>query len=188
MRASQPLKLVSDVGSVSSANATSAVSSAQIVRSGVVHVTASSDKASGSIAACNTSTQTGVGSMFVDKGSDILYRYAHPANANVTNITAANPAVITLDHPDTKISVGDYVTLVGSTVGGYNTQIAHVEVTAKSQPQQFNEYIQTITVNADCSSLAAFSGTATAYKSVIFRLAPETSSGCTLHIKEVGIG
>ena len=59
MSASQPLKLVSDVGSVSSANATSAVSSAQIVRSGVVHVTASSDKASGSIAACKLAGSIG---------------------------------------------------------------------------------------------------------------------------------
>ena len=40
----------------------------------------------------------------------------------------------------------------------------------------------TLNVGAD------FTGTAVLSKSVIFRLAPETASGCTLHLKEVGIG
>ena len=188
MSASQPLKLVTDIGEVSSNNATSAVTSAQTVKTGVLYVVCSDAKAAGHIAVCNTANQAGVGSFHVAKGDSFLYRYGHPANAPVSAISKAAAAVITIDHTDTKIRVGDYVTLSGSSVGTYNSTIAHVEVTAKSDPQRTNDYKTTLTVNADTASLADFTGTATLSKSVIFRLAPETASGCTLHLHEVGIG
>ena len=188
MSASQPLKLVTDIGEVSSANATSAVTSAQTVKTGVLYVVCSDAKAAGHIAVCNTANQAGVGSFHVAKGDSFLYRYGHPANAPVSAISKAASAVITIDHTDTKIRVGDYVTLSGSSVGTYNSTIAHVEVTAKSDPQRTNDYKTTLTVNADTASLADFTGTATLSKSVIFRLAPETASGCTLRLHEVGIG
>ena len=76
----------------------------------------------------------------------------------------------------------------GAAVGAWNTLIAHVPVTAVSDAQQWNGYTKTITVTANSSALADFTGTATISKSVIFRLAPETASGCTLHLHEVGIG
>ena len=79
------------------------------------------------------------------------------------------------------------MTLSGSSVGTYNSTIAHVEVTAKSDPQRTNDYKTTLTVNANTSSLADFTGTAVLSKSVIFRLAPETASGSTLRLHEVGI-
>ena len=188
MSASQPLKLVTDIGTVSSANATSAVTSAQTVKTGVLYVVCSDAKAAGDIAVCNTANQAGVGSFHVAKGDSFLYRYGHPANAPVSAITKGATSVLTIDHTDTKIRVGDYVTLSGSAVGTYNSTIAHVEVTAKSDPQRTNDYKTTLTVNADTASLADFTGAAVLSKSVIFRLAPETASGCTLHLKEVGIG
>ena len=188
MSASQPLKLVTDIGTVSSANATSAVTSAQTVKTGVLYVVCSDAKAAGDIAVCNTANQAGVGSFHVAKGDSFLYRYGHPANAPVSAISKAASAVITVDHTDTKIRVGDYVTLSGSAVGTYNSTIAHVEVTAKSDPQRTNDYKTTLTVNADTASLADFTGAAVLSKSVIFRLALETASGCKLHLKEVGRG
>ena len=184
----QPLKLVSDIGELGSANATSAVTSAQTVKTGLLYVVCSDARAAGNIAVFNTANQAGVGSFHVAKGDDFLYRYGHPANAPVSAISKAASAVITVDHTDSKIQVGDYVTLTGAAVGAWNTLIAHVEVTAKSAPQQWNDYKQTITVNANSSALADFTGTATLSKSVIFRLAPETASGCTLHLNEVGVG
>jgi len=188
MTASQPLKLVADHGELTSANATSVVSDAQIVKTGVLYVACSSEKKSGHLSVCNTAAQAGVGSFHIEKGNDFLYRYGHPANAPVSAISKAASAVITIDHTDSKIQVGDYVTLSGSSVGAYNSTIAHVEVTAKSTPQQWNDYKQTITVSANTSALADFTGTATLSKSVIFRLAPETSDGSTMHLHEVGIG
>ena len=187
MSASQPLSLVTDYGELSSANATSAVTSAQTVKTGVLYVVCSEAKAGGHIAVCNTANQAGVGSFHVAKGDSFLYRYGHPANAPVSAISKAAAAVITIDHTDTKIQVGDYVTLSGSSVGTYNSTIAHVEVTAKSDPQRTNDYKTTLTVNANTSSLADFTGTAVLSKSVIFRLAPETASGSTLRLHEVGI-
>ena len=188
MSASQPLSLVTDYGELSSANATSAVTSAQTVKTGVLYVVCSEAKAGGHIAVCNTANQAGVGSFHVAKGDSFLYRYGHPAKAPVSAISKAGNAVITIDHTDTKLQVGDFVTLSGSSVGTYNSTIAHKEITAIQRPQRVNDFQTTITVDADTSSLANFAGTATLSKSVIFRLAPETASGCTLHLHEVGIG
>ena len=188
MSASQPLSLVTDYGELSSANATSAVTSAQTVKTGVLYVVCSEAKAGGHIAVCNTANQAGVGSFHVAKGDSFLYRYGHPAKAPVSAISKASNAVITIDHTDTKLQVGDFVTLSGSSVGTYNSTIAHKEITAIQRPQRVNDFQTTITVDADTSSLANFAGTATLSKSVIFRLAPETASGCTLHLHEVGIG
>ena len=183
----QPLKLVSDIGELGSANATSAVTSAQTVKTGLLYVVCSDARAAGNIAVCNTANQAGVGSFHVAKGKDFLYRYAHPANAPVSAISKASSAVLTIDHTDTKLQVGDYVTLSGSAVATYNNTIAHVPITAISDPQRTNDYKMTITVTADTSSLADFTGTAVLSKSVIFRLAPETASGSTLRLHEVGI-
>ena len=184
----QPLKLVTDIGEVDSAYATSAVTSAQSVKTGVLYVVCSDARAAGHIAVCNTANQAGVGSFHVAKGQDFLFRYGHPANAPVSAISKASDAVITVDHTDTKIQVGDYVTLSGSAVGTYNSTIAHKEVLSIQTPQRWNDFKTTITVDADTSSLADFTGTAVLSKSVIFRMAPETSSGCTLHLHEVGVG
>ena len=183
----QPLKLVSDIGELGSANATSAVTSAQTVKTGLLYVVCSDARAAGNIAVCNTANQAGVGSFHVAKGKDFLYRYGHPANAPVSAISKASPAVLTIDHTDTKLQVGDYVTLSGSAVATYNNTIAHVPITAISDPQRTNDYKLEITVTADTSSLADFTGTAVLSKSVIFRLAPETASGSTLRLHEVGI-
>tara|TARA_R100000773_G_scaffold31268_1_gene26721 strand:+ start:21 stop:584 length:564 start_codon:yes stop_codon:yes gene_type:complete len=183
----QPLKLVSDIGELGSANATSAVTSAQTVKTGLLYVVCSDARAAGNIAVCNTANQAGVGSFHVAKGKDFLYRYGHPANAPVSAISKASSAVLTIDHTDTKLQVGDYVTLSGSAVATYNNTIAHVPITAISDPQRTNDYKLEITVTADTSSLADFTGTAVLSKSVIFRLAPETASGSTLRLHEVGI-
>ena len=161
MSASQPLSLVTDYGELSSANATSAVTSAQTVKTGVLYVVCSEAKAGGHIAVCNTANQAGVGSFHVAKGDSFLYRYGHPAKAPVSAISKAAAAVITIDHTDTKLQVGDFVTLSGSSVGTYNSTIAHKEITAIQRPQRVNEFKTTITVDADTSSLANFAGTQT---------------------------
>ena len=111
MSASQPLSLVTDYGELSSANATSAVTSASVIKTGILYVVCSDDKAAGHIAVCNTANQAGVGSFHVAKGDDFLYRYGHPANAPVSAISKAASAVITVDHTDSKIQVGDSVWL-----------------------------------------------------------------------------
>ncbi len=183
----QALKLVADHGELSSNNATTAASSAFVVQSGLLYLACSSEKKSGHISVCNTVAEAGIGSFHVEKGQGFLYRYGHPAHAKVTAVTKGAATVMTIDHVDTKIQVGDYITMTGSSVGTYNSTVAHVEVTAISDPQSYNAYTKTITVDADTSSLADFTGTAQISKSVIARLAPETSDGCTMHVHEVNL-
>ena len=184
----QVLTLVDDHGEVSSNNATTAASGAKAVKSGILYIACSSEKKSGHISVCNTIAQTGIGSFHVEKGGDFLYRYGHPAHAKALAVSKANPAVITLDRQDTKFRVGDYVTKSGSAVGAYNSTLAHKEITAIQYPQRSNEFKCKITVDADTSSLADFTGDAELTKTVIFRMAPETSDGCTMHLHEVNLG
>ena len=184
---SQVLSLIDDHGELSSANATTVASGAKAVKSGILYIACSSEKKSGHISVCNTIAQAGVGSFHVEKGDNFLYRYGHPAHAKAVAVSKANPCVITLDRQDTKFRVGDFVTMAGSSVGTYNSTIAHKEITAIQIPQRSNDYKTKITVDANTSSLADFTGTAELTKTVIFRLAPETSSGCTMHLHEVNI-
>ena len=106
----QPLSLVTDYGELSSANATSAVTGAKAIKSGVLYVVCSDEKKAGHIAVCNTANQAGVGSFHVAKGDSFLYRYGHPARGTVTAAAKGTSTVLTLNHPDSKIRVGDYVT------------------------------------------------------------------------------
>lgn len=184
-----PIKVVQDLGKMSSASGAVIVRDPIIVRTGILHVAASQTKVGGNIGVCNTTTDAGIASIHVLKGDNLLFRYGHPTQAVVTGITTGTTTVLTLDHGSTKFKVGDRVTLLGSSVAAYNTSIAHKEITAISSPQQWNNYTQTISVNVDTSSItSAFVGVATAAKSVIPFVLPETSSGCDMFITEVQVG
>jgi hypothetical protein len=186
---SVPIKVVQDLGKMSSASAAVIVRDPIIVRTGILHAAASQTKVGGNIGVCNTTTDAGISSIHVLKGEDLFFRYGHPAQAVVTGITTGATTVLTLNHTDTKLRVGDRVTLLGSSVGIYNTSIAHKEIIAISSPQQWNDYAQTITVDVDTSTgHAAFTGIATAAKSVIPFVLPETSSGCDMFVTEVQLG
>lgn len=186
MSASQPLSLYSNVGKLTSSSASAVTTNPHIVRTGVVLATASTTKGGGSIGICNTTTDAGIGSIFVNQQDSILYRYGHPAQSVITGITTGATTVLTLDHPDTKLRVGDHIQVIGSSVPAYNNSLSHKAITAISSPQQWNDYTMTITVNADTSGIVtAFTGIATAAKSVVFVMAPEGSSGCDMFIQEV---
>ena len=78
MSASQPLSLVTDYGELSSANATSAVTSASVIKTGILYVVCSDDKAAGHIAVCNTANQAEEDSMQAT-ASRVLSWAMHPA-------------------------------------------------------------------------------------------------------------
>ena len=187
MSAAQPIKQVQDLGLLSTSNTTRVVSDSFIVQTGILHASAAASKAGGHVGVCNTTTSNvGVSSIHVNKQGDLLFRYGHAASATVTGISTGTSTGLTINHPDTKIKVGDYVTISGSSVGDYNA--VHKEVTAVSSPQRSNEYVQTITVSHDASGAGAFTGTATVAKSVIPVLYPETSDGCEAYVQEVQLG
>jgi len=186
----QPLKQVTDLGILSSANATAVTGDSFIVKTGLLHGSATAAKGGGLVGVCNTTTSAvGVSSIHVNKQDDKILRYTHPASANIVAITKGNPSTtLQVESRDTKIVKGDFVTLVGSAVGGYNTAIKHVEVTGINGSQRYNDYTTTIIVSANTASLADFTGTATLHKSVIPILKPSSASGCELYINEVQLG
>jgi len=187
MSASQPLNLYQNIGKLSSANANFVTSSPFIVRTGVLLAVASTLRGGGSIGICNTTTDAGIGSIFVNQQDNVLYRYGHPAQSVIIGIATGSSTVLTLNHPDTKLRVGDYIQVVGAG-STYDTSLLHKQITSISSPQQWNNYTMTITVNANTSSgHHAFVGVATAAKSVIFVMAPESASGCDMFIHEVQI-
>ena len=115
----------------------------------------------------------------VRAGSEVFVKLAKPKAAKIASATAANPCVLTLDTPNqqTNIVVGDYVTISGAAVSGYN--FSHKEVTA------VNPVTGAITIDADASALAAFTGTAFARNSIKISAQGDSSNGLTAHIDEV---
>ena len=185
----QPLKQVTDLGILSSANATAVTGDSFIVKTGLLHGSATAAKGGGLVGVCNTTTSAvGVSSIHVNKQDDKILRYTHPASATIVAITKGNPSVLQVSSRDTKIVEGDFVTLSGSAVGGYNTTIKHVPVTAVTGGTLKNDYKTTITVTANTGSLADFTGTATLAKSVTPILKPSSASGCEIYINEVQLG
>ena len=115
----------------------------------------------------------------VRAGSEVFVKLAKPKSAAISGATAANPCVLTLDgrNTQTNIEVGDYVTISGAAVSGYN--FSHKEVTA------VDPVTGAITISADASALAAFTGTARASNSIKISAQGDSSNGLTAHIDEV---
>jgi len=110
-----------------------------------------------------------------------IFKLSKPKAAKIKGATAANPCVLTLDddHKQTNIVVGDYVTISGAAVSGYN--FSHKEVTA------VNPVTGAITIDADASALAAFTGTAFARNSIKIQAQGDSTNGLTMYINEVQI-
>lgn len=190
MSAAQPIKCVFDLGTLSSNNTTTNVKEPFIVRTGILYISAASGKGGGRVGVCNTTTTTtGMSTIHINEGDDVLLRYGHPASAVVVGITTGSTTTLELNHPDTKLLKGDRVTLIGSSVAAYNNSIKHVEVLSISSPQQTNDYKMAITLNVNTTSIStAFTGIATVAKSVIPVLYPTGASGCDAYIQEAQIG
>ena len=111
--------------------------------------------------------------------NEVFVKLAKPKAAKIASATAANPCVLSLDDSQrqTNIVVGDYVTISGAAVSGYN--FSHKEVTA------VDPVTGAITIDADASALAAFTGTAFARNSIKISAQGDTSNGLTTHIDEV---
>lgn len=190
MSAAQPIKQVQDLGTLTTNNATRVVGDSFIVKTGIMHASTSSGKAGGHVGVCHTTTSNvGVSSIHVNKDDDILLRFAHPATATVTGITTGATTTVTLNHPDTKLKVDDFVTLTGASPAIYNTTLKHVKITGISSPQQYNDYAMTLTLDVSTNTgHAAFTGEATISKSVIPLMYGDSSNGCDVFISEVQLG
>jgi hypothetical protein len=90
--------------------------------------------------------------------------------------------VITLStaHEGNPFRVGDYVTMTGAAVTGYNTAVAHILISAQ------NTTTVTCTATVDTSSLADFTGVAVLRSS--YKVAGITAVGTmTLNLQEVAV-
>ena len=190
MSASQPIKQVQDLGLLENNNSTRIVGDFFIVKTGLIHASASSGKDGGHVGVCNTTTSNvGVSSIHVNKQDDILFRFAHPCQAKIVGIETGSTTTLIVDTQDTKFTDRDRLTLVGSSVALYDTTLSHVQINSVTYAQQWNNYQTKIVVDADTSTgHAAFTGVATAYKSVIPLMKAESNSGCEMFISEVQLG
>ena len=190
MSASQPIKQVQDLGLLTSNNDTRIVGDSFIIKTGIIHAAASSGKDGGHIGICNTTTSNvGVSSLHVNQSDDLLFRFAHPASSVIAGIETGSTTTLIVESQDTKFTVRDCLTLEGSSVAIYNTTLRHVQINSVTYAQRSNDYQTKIVVDADTSSgHAAFTGVATAFKSVIPLMKAESSNGCEMFISEVQLG
>jgi hypothetical protein len=112
-------------------------------------------------------------------GTEIIVKGHSSKSANIIAASAATSCVLTAEGNSQPFVVGEYVTLTGSSVSGYNTAVTHVEITAVSGTS--------ITVNANTSSLAAFTGFATLSRSAKVSAQGDTNNGLEIYIDEVSI-
>lgn len=176
------LKIIKHIGHLTDNSDTVVTSNASIVVSGVYRILNSDTHSAHFSIGGNPNAGTDVNSAHILPGTEVLIKNGTPKRANIISATAANPCVLTVGAggtPAHTFSVGDYVTLTGSSVTGYNTAIAHVAVTAVTNT--------TITVNANTSALAAFTGTAILSNSIKISAQGDTSNGLTIHIDEVQV-
>ena len=171
---------VQHIGTLTHNSDTAQNSSAITVKTGIfrfINAEAQSDHFSWGGAPDVTSDQV----VHVAAGATDIFKLATPKRAGIGGATAANPCVLSLtdDQRQTEISVGDYVTISGASVGGYN--FSHKEVTA------VNNVTGAITIDADASALAAFTGTARAELSIKIQAKGDSTNGLTMFIDEVSI-
>ena len=189
MSASQPIRVVVDYGLLSTSGTGVSTKDPFIVKTGILYAVVSAEADGGHIGVCNTTTSGGVGlsTIYVAKQDDALLRFAYPASSVVSAATTGTSTVLELDTQDTKLRVGDFVTVIGSSVADYNA--SHVQLTAIEAPQRWNDYKCKVTIDLDTSTgTAAFTGIATVAKSVIPVVYGETANGCDAFIKEVQLG
>jgi len=128
----------------------------------------------------NPNASTDVDAGHILSNHEIIVKGLHgPKNAKVIAITAASPCVVTFEGNIQPFAVGDYVTLTGSSVAGYNTQISHALISAVSG--------NTATITANCSALAAFTGSATLFRSGKVSAQGDTNNGLEVYVDEVAI-
>ena len=158
------------------------LSDAKSVQTGVYHiVNGSTDKTCHLEIGGNPNSNTSTNPIHVGPLSTEYVKGVTPKRANIVDATAANPTVLTVGGggtPAHSFVVGDYITITGAGVSAYN--VSHKQVTAVTNG--------TITVDADLSSAAAFTGSASAANSIkISARGSGGNSNLSIYISEVAI-
>ena len=177
---------VQEVGSLTDNSDTVIVSNAIIAKTGVFRFVNAGTRTCRVSANGNPNAGTDAVHAHIPAGAaeQIKFSSTRPKNVKVSGISvhASAPAITVAGGStsgNSSFAVGDYVTLVGAAVTGYNTAIAHVPITA------INNVTGAITVTANTSALAAFTGTAQLYHSIKVSAVGDTTNGLNVHVAEV---
>lgn len=177
---------VQEVGNLTDNNDTVVVSSAVIPKTGVFRFVNAGAKTCRVSVNGNPNAGTDPIHAHIPAGAaeHINFPSAKPKNVRISGVTVdASAPVITVAGGSTSgnspFVVGDYVTVVGAAVAGYNTQIAHAAITA------VDAVTGAITVTANTSALAAFTGTAQLFHSIKVSAVGDTTNGLNVHVAEV---
>lgn len=156
------IKVVQHLPIVDTTDTTDTQSTAFIVKSGIIRFTSDTAKGSCVIETGGNPVATG-SSLWLQEGSEVIVKVSSVKRAKISSVTKGVTTTTLNMRPDVgrpahSFVVGDYVTLLGSTVGDYNTGIAHLAVTAVTDIS--------ISVALDSSSYADFTGEAILHNSM----------------------
>lgn len=176
------LKIIQHVAAVVCSGGNASQSSASIVNTGVYRIVADSND-NIHLAFGGNPTAVSGNDFHIPKNTSELLKCAVPHRANVIGITKGATTVLNVIQdgrtPSHPFTVGDYVTLTGSSVAAYNSGIAHLSITAVTNT--------TITLSLNSSSYSNFTGTATLSNSIKFSVIPDGNGAATGHITEVQV-
>ena len=177
------LKVVQNIAAVSCTGGNASQSSAVIIRTGIYRFCADDSDAI-HVAWGGNPTAVAGNDFHIPKESSELVKCATPKKVQIISIVkGASDTVMNISlsggRPAHPFSVGDYVTLTGSSVADYNTGIAHLAITAVTDTS--------ITVALNSSAYSDFTGTATLNNSIKFSVKPDGNGAATGHITEVQI-
>lgn len=177
------IKIVQHCPSIDINSAVDTKSTAFIVNTGILRLVVDGTKSAAHFEFGGEPSAVG-SSLHVSPSDSLLVKVATPKRANIISITkGATNTVLNLrldaGRPAHQFVVGDYVTLVGSSVAAYNTGISHLAVIAVTDTS--------ITVALDSSGYTDFTGTATLKNSIKYAILPDTSNGAKVNCTEVQI-
>lgn len=156
------IKVVQHLPTVDTTDTTDTQSTAFIVRSGIIRFTSDTAKGSCVIETGGNPAATG-SSLWLQEGTELLVKVASVKRAVISSVTKGAVTTVLnmrldVGRPAHSFVVGDYVTLLGSSVGAYNTGIVHLAVTAVTDTS--------ISVALNSSGYADFTGEAVLHNSM----------------------
>jgi hypothetical protein len=176
------IKVVQHLPTVDTTDTTDTQSTAFIVKSGVIRFTSDTAKGSCVIETGGNPVATG-SSLWLQEGSELIVKVCPVKRADIVSITTG--AITTtlnmrldVGRPAHSFVVGDYVSLIGSSVTSYNTGISHLAVTAVTDTS--------ISVALDSSGYADFTGSATLCNSMKYATLA-SAGGSKVYATEVQI-
>jgi hypothetical protein len=177
------LKVVKNIAAVECTGGAASQSSANIVNSGIYRFCADNSDAI-HVAWGGNPTAVKGNDFHIPKEQAEIVKCANPKRVKIISITkGSTDTVMNISlsggRPAHSFVVGDYVTLIDSSVSAYNSGISHLAVTAVTDTS--------ITVALNSSGYADFTGTATLCNSIKFSVIPDGSGAATGHITEVQI-